>query len=111
MAFHIRIGINHESSFEAEILQRTSGCQIWGYDYTLKGFGRQVSHASFSQKHRTHFQRYVQLGPEDKHSSHDDPKLYTLETIMRQNGHSYIDILKIDLEGFEFDIGKMKWCA
>lgn len=91
-----------ESAWEAGVLESTDQCEIWGYDHTMKGFGRQVSHSSFSQKHRTHFQRYVQLGPEDKHGRDDDPKLYTLETVMRTNGHTYIDILKIDVEGYEF---------
>jgi FkbM family methyltransferase len=29
---------------------------------------------------------------------------YDLPTIMRRNGNSYIDLLKMDIEGFEFDI-------
>ena len=90
-----------ESSWEAAVLENTEACQIWGYDQAMKGFGRQVSHTSFSQRHRTHFQRHVQLGPEDKHG--DSPKHYTLEAVMRENGHTFIDILKIDIEGFEFD--------
>lgn len=28
-------GINGESSFEAEMLERTSGCQVWGYDFSV----------------------------------------------------------------------------
>ena len=45
----------------------------------------------------------VQLGPTDKHEEGDDPKLYTLKNLMNTNGHSFIDILKIDIEGYEFD--------
>lgn len=92
-----------ESAWEASVLESTEHCEIWGYDHNMKGFGRQVSATSFSKKHRTHFQRYVQLASEDKHGRNDDPKMYTLESMMRTNGHAYIDILKIDLEGLEFD--------
>lgn len=52
-------------------------------------------------RHRTHFQQ-LQLGPRDSHGPDDDPKVYTLQSIMAQNGHSHIDILNIDLEGWEF---------
>jgi FkbM family methyltransferase len=33
----------------------------------------------------------------------DDSKMYTLESLMQQNGHKHIDILKIDIEGWEFE--------
>jgi hypothetical protein len=29
------MGVNGESSFEAAVLERTSGCKIWGYDYSV----------------------------------------------------------------------------
>lgn len=92
-----------ESSWEASVLESTEHCQIWGYDHSTKSFGRQVSHFGFPHKHRTHFSTQVQLGPEDRHSHNDDPKLYTLSNIMKANGHTFIDILKIDIEGYEFD--------
>ena len=92
-----------ESAWEASILDNTQHCVIWGYDHQTKSFGRQVSHASFSKKQRTHFASHVQLGPVDKHGRNDEPKLYTLSTIMKNNGHAFIDILKIDIEGYEFD--------
>lgn len=92
-----------ESSWEAAVLENTDHCEIWGYDHAMKSFGRQVSHSSFSRKYRTHFSSNVQLGPEDKHGRSDDPKLYTLENVMRSNGHTYVDILKVDIEGYEFD--------
>ena len=28
-------GINHESSFEADLLKRAPGCEAWGYDYSV----------------------------------------------------------------------------
>ena len=28
-------GINHESSFEADLLKRAPGCEAWGSDYSV----------------------------------------------------------------------------
>lgn len=72
----------------------------------MKSFGRQVSHFGFTHDRRAHFTSHVQLGPEDKHSSSDDPKLYTLSNLLKANGHTFIDVLKIDIEGYEFDTVK-----
>ena len=96
-------GMDWESAWEASLLEGTEHCTIWGYDHQTKGFGRQVSHAPFASKHRTHFSSHVQLGPVDKHLRGDEPKLYTLSTLMKMNGHTSIDILKIDIEGYEFE--------
>lgn len=70
-----------DSSWEAEVLSRTEHCEIWGFDYTQEGFGPDVR----SMKHRTHFQQ-LQLGPKDTHGPDDDPKAYTLQSIMLENG-------------------------
>jgi hypothetical protein len=29
------VGINSESSFEAALLERVPGCEVWGYDFTV----------------------------------------------------------------------------
>jgi len=92
-------GIDHESSFEAEILANTDGCQIWGYDWSVNAFNHEIPR---SQAHRTHFHPFglagtVKLGPEDTQ------KTYTLESLMKMNGHTHIDILKVDIEGSEFE--------
>jgi len=31
----IHIGINGESSFEAALMERAPGCEVWGYDFTV----------------------------------------------------------------------------
>jgi hypothetical protein len=28
-------GINGESSFEAALMERAPGCEVWGYDFTV----------------------------------------------------------------------------
>lgn len=92
-------GINLESSFEAEILDGTAHCEVWGYDFSVKSFGPEIPPA---QSHRTHFHA-LGLAGEDKDGPGDDPKMYTLETLMKKSGHTHIDILKIDIEGWEFE--------
>ena len=37
------IGINHESSFERDLLSRSAHCEIWGYDFSVEGFGPEVA--------------------------------------------------------------------
>ncbi|XP_006455670.1 hypothetical protein AGABI2DRAFT_227143 [Agaricus bisporus var. bisporus H97] len=91
-------GINYESSFEAEILHNTNHCQIWGYDFSVKSFGPEITS---DISHRTHFKAY-RLDGEDKFGPEDDPPQYTLETLLEKNGHKFIDILKVDIESSEF---------
>jgi len=92
-------GINYESSFEAEILRNTRHCQIWGYDFSVKSFGPEIPPESAS---RTHFKAYGLAGQE-KHGPEDEPPMYTLKSLMEINGHDFIDILKIDIESWEFE--------
>ncbi|KAJ7069857.1 methyltransferase domain-containing protein [Mycena amicta] len=91
-------GINYESSFEAEILASTDHCIIYGYDFSVNSFGPEIR----SQAHRTVFNAFGLAGT-DKHGPEDSPKMYTLESLMKMNGHTHIDILKIDIERWEFE--------
>jgi len=95
------VGINHESSFEAEILSRTDGCQVWGYDFSVSQFGPEVQD-TLSLLHRAHFKPYGLAG-KNQHGPEDVNKMYTLESLMTLNGHTHIDILKIDIESWEFE--------
>ena len=56
--------------------------QVWGYDFSVDDFGPQIPR---SQRHRVHFAPYA-LGGEEKHGPNDQPKLYTLDALMRMNG-------------------------
>ncbi|CAL8079631.1 unnamed protein product [Orchesella dallaii] len=84
-------GVNTESSFEAEILQKTN-CDVFAYDMTVSKMGQQVA----GVKSKLTFTK-VGLGAKNT----DDLK--TLATLMEENGHTWIDILKIDIEGNEFE--------
>ncbi|TFK50678.1 hypothetical protein OE88DRAFT_1661239 [Heliocybe sulcata] len=89
------VGINYESSYEAEVLERSRRCQVWGYDFTVDSFGPQIP---WSLKSRTHFHPYRLAGTDVPEENQ-----YTLETLMQMNGHTHIDILKIDIESWEFE--------
>ncbi|KZP04144.1 hypothetical protein FIBSPDRAFT_904496 [Athelia psychrophila] len=93
-------GTNYESSFEKELIARTHHCHVYAYDATPGARGPRVDRA---QQHRVHFQR-VGLAAIDAHGPQDSPKAHTLETLMAANGHAHIDVLKVDVEGWEFDI-------
>lgn len=36
---YVYTGINGESSFEAALLERAPGCEVWGYDFTVNSVG------------------------------------------------------------------------
>ncbi|KAI0930021.1 hypothetical protein AcV5_006831 [Taiwanofungus camphoratus] len=94
-------GVNGESSFEAEILQRAPGCQVWGYDFSVNSFGPEVD-ADPELKSRAHFHPWA-LGASNNYGPGANPPVYTLPTLMEINGHRFIDILKVDIEGNEFE--------
>lgn len=90
-------GINGESSFEAEMLERVPSARFWGYDFSVDGWGPQIPSV---HRHRTFFKK-IGLGKEDRLDS--SPPFRSLASLMKENKHEYIDILKIDIEGSEYD--------
>jgi hypothetical protein len=64
-------------------------------------FGPEIEKVPSLQR-RSHFKPYA-LGGVDAHGPTDNPPYYTLATLMAQNNHTFIDILKIDIEGGEFE--------
>ncbi|KAG6380486.1 methyltransferase domain-containing protein [Boletus reticuloceps] len=94
-------GINGESSFEADIMKVAPGCELYGYDFSVNSFGPEIELES-DLKRRSHFFSYG-LGPKDAFTPADNPKFYSLRTLMARNGHDFIDVLKVDIEGGEFD--------
>lgn len=91
-------GIQTESSFEDQLLKRTPGCEIWGYDFTVDKFGPQLHEIEAAG--RAHFTKAGIAGETDTHKS---PPFYSIQDLMATNGHDHIDILKMDIEGFEFE--------
>jgi len=48
-------GVNHESSFEADLLKRLPGCEVWGYDHSVEGWGPEITDIPELSR-RSHFQ-------------------------------------------------------
>ncbi|RAL63317.1 hypothetical protein DID88_004393 [Monilinia fructigena] len=89
-------GVNDESTFEQEMLTRIPHAQIHAYDFSVEKFGPQLTSSTSA---RAHFLK-IGLGAAD--APEQIPPFYTLQSLMAQNSHSYIDILKIDIEGSEY---------
>ncbi|KAG0033304.1 hypothetical protein BGZ81_008774 [Podila clonocystis] len=80
-------GISYETNFERQMLKRTD-CEIFVYD------------ASLEDHPRVTFKPYF-IGNDNKIDS--DGRIWkTLRTIMNENGHDWIDILQVDIEGSEY---------
>jgi len=94
-------GINGESSFESSLLNRAPNCEIWGYDFSVNGWGPEIN-GDPELSGRAHFRPWA-LGGSDRHQEHDHPKYWTLDSLMKLNGHTFIDVLKIDIEGGEYE--------
>ncbi|KAI0742234.1 methyltransferase domain-containing protein [Daedaleopsis nitida] len=93
-------GIDSSYSFEATLLQSTRFCQVWIYDST-KGDGAQ-EYIPRALRDRAHFGKLA-LGSSDRHGDGDHPKMWTLKSIMAENGHSHIEFLRLDIEGWEWE--------
>ncbi|KAG0313558.1 hypothetical protein BGZ99_008749 [Dissophora globulifera] len=87
-------GVNYETRFEGEMLDRTD-CEIWAYDASVAAMGPEAT------SDRSHFKPYF-IGRED-HVDAQGKTWKTLKTLMKENGHDWIDILKVDIEGSEFE--------
>ncbi|KAG0024193.1 hypothetical protein BGZ82_010513 [Podila clonocystis] len=87
-------GISYETNFEKSMLKRTD-CEIFAYDASVTGMGDQLE-----DHPRVTFKPYF-IGNDTKTDS-DGHTWKTLRTIMNENGHDWIDILKIDIGGSEY---------
>ncbi|KAH7028050.1 methyltransferase domain-containing protein [Microdochium trichocladiopsis] len=92
-------GIFNESSLEDGLLARAQGCEIWGYDFSVDDFGPQLNRSA-EYVHRAHFIKAGIAGVTDDQRS---PPFYSIQDLLRRNSHDHVDILKMDIEGYEFD--------
>lgn len=92
-------GISTDSSFEAAVLRRTK-CEVFGFDFSVDKFGPEIENFT-SLRSRATFYKYAISGKDDHRAN---PPQWTLRSLMERHGHVFIDILKIDIEGAEFDV-------
>jgi FkbM family methyltransferase len=113
-------GVGEDVTFDLELIAR-AGCEIWAFDPTP----RAIAFARAVQEERFHFlpvglwssdgsRRFY--GPDDpRHVSHSalggrldraffDAECRSLETLMRDLEHERIDLLKLDIEGAEYEV-------
>lgn len=90
-------GSNGDDQYETD-LHAVSGCEVHTFDPTLT----EEKEAKLTPFTRKNFQA-IGLAPEDGHVDRVGP-VRSLPSIMRQLGHKRVDILKIDIEGMEFEV-------
>lgn len=87
-------GVANESSFEAEMLARTNA-EVFAFDFSTDGFGPEVG--------PTHDRAYFEkIGVRGENSHENGTEFQSLKRIMQRHHHTYIDIVKMDIEGDEF---------
>ncbi|KAJ7482217.1 methyltransferase domain-containing protein [Mycena galericulata] len=92
------MGVERQSSFEQEVLRQSERCQVYGFDFSVSEWGPELR-ADTEVNSRAHFFPW-KIGGVDNHEA--SPKEYSLQGIMKELGHDFIDIWKIDIEGSEF---------
>jgi hypothetical protein len=80
--------VGPESSFEMEMVERTN-CSVYAYDYTVEGMNLKELPAELQDKIK--FQK-LGLGGRSKSG---DKRFRTLAEMMGENGHTWIDFLKV----------------
>lgn len=95
------LGSRGDISFEEEILRKTA-CEVHTFDPDLS-----VDTESYvkSALPGLHFHA-IGIGRNNGTllTSLDDGKLYSIQDVMANLGHKWVDILKIDIEGHEWDV-------
>ncbi|KAF6809957.1 hypothetical protein CPLU01_15403 [Colletotrichum plurivorum] len=91
-------GVGGDSSFEEEFLDRVPGAQVWGFDDSVDGWGRGLRNR---YANRTHFSKTAVAG-EDFLDQSDGTRFLSIKSLMREFGHEYVDLVKMDIEGDEF---------
>ncbi|KAG8626037.1 hypothetical protein KVT40_006438 [Elsinoe batatas] len=85
-----------DSSFEAALLGRTNA-EIWGWDFSVDGWAGEIHGDA---EGRAHFEK-TKLGPKTDRGA--KPEVWTIADLMARNGHDFVDVMKIDVEGEEWE--------
>jgi FkbM family methyltransferase len=113
-------GVGEDVTFDLELIALT-GCQVWAFDPTPRSidFARKVDDERFhfaptgvwsrDETRRFYAPRdpsHVSHSTVSPHDERDffDAECKSLSTIKRELGHDRIDLLKLDIEGAEYDV-------
>lgn len=99
-------GLSYETSFEEEMLLRTN-CEIFAFDPSIGRLPSEPLRANLTQweqlkDSRIHFHKMA-IGPTSG-SSNQHSLTVSIFDIMHKYKHSYIDILKVDIESSEWQL-------
>jgi len=83
-------GLLNETSFEKELKELAPHCQIYGFDHTVGDYyiENNITYLTFQGTGLASF---------------DEGNFSSIRTIMKKLNHTHIDILKIDIEGSEWE--------
>ncbi|CAL8112369.1 unnamed protein product [Orchesella dallaii] len=85
-------GVNGNSFFEAEVLAKTC-CNIYAYDPSDTKIGKPI----LPSNPRVKFQKLA-VGKEDVNNTKK------FKTMMEENGYEWVDVVKMDIEGWEYTV-------
>ncbi|KAK1623868.1 methyltransferase domain-containing protein [Colletotrichum phormii] len=90
-------GIGDDSSFETEMLGRSSATEIYGFDDTVDDWGKGLE----AYSNRTHFFQTA-VAEYDYYYEKEKTEFLSIKSIMKKLGHEYVNLVKMDIEGDEF---------
>eukprot|EP00747_Dinoflagellata_sp_TGD_P070657 gnl/TRDRNA2_/TRDRNA2_156698_c0_seq6.p1 gnl/TRDRNA2_/TRDRNA2_156698_c0~~gnl/TRDRNA2_/TRDRNA2_156698_c0_seq6.p1 ORF type:complete len:343 (+),score=64.00 gnl/TRDRNA2_/TRDRNA2_156698_c0_seq6:70-1098(+) len=97
------LGIAGDSAFEQEMA--LNGCEVHAFDCTVKPDSEVVTNKKFTFHHWCIGQKSnVSLADNNYFTGDQEFQFKSLPDTMRELGHSNIDLLKFDIEGFEWQL-------
>ena len=92
------LGSDGNVDFENNMLKETL-CDIFIFDCTLNEEKTQTVHNAVAKHQRLHFYPICLGGDDDVKSAYR-----SLASLMKEYGHTFIDLLQMDIEGYEFRV-------
>lgn len=116
-------GIGEDVSFDLDVINNI-GCQVFAYDPTPRSI-EWVSHQDLTDnfhfqpcgisnedgesvfylpKNKSHVSGSLSLTDNTDEKEKISVPIFRLKTLMEKNGHDHINVLKMDIEGAEYDV-------
>jgi hypothetical protein len=94
------LGSSGNMAFEKGLLEDNPSCIVHIFDKDAFGLEKWFPDRNIREKHVTFHQAFISAA--DNFTA--VPPMRSLSSIMKQLGHTHIDILKMDIEGSEWDV-------